>query len=94
MAEGQEEHSLETGDVEADDIDDNEDGEEDDEISQQMEGDSPSSERDGRQAQSACMSSRSESKPYSSVTHKCEVRDLWDGLSCAVPAFPALVCRL
>ncbi|XP_039903350.1 zinc finger and BTB domain-containing protein 17 [Simochromis diagramma] len=72
VAEGQEEHSLETGDVEVDDNDDNEDGEEDDEISQQMEGDSPSSERDGRQAQSACMSSRSESKPYSSVTHKCE----------------------
>lgn len=32
------------------------------------------SEEEGRQADSGSMSSRSESKPYSSVTHKCEVR--------------------
>ncbi|XP_030590257.1 zinc finger and BTB domain-containing protein 17 isoform X2 [Archocentrus centrarchus] len=66
VAEGQEEDSGEIGDVEADDNDDDGVGEEDDE---QMEG---VSERDGRQAQSASMSNRSESKPYSSVTHKCE----------------------
>lgn len=29
---------------------------------------------EGRQTDSGSMSSRSESKPYSSVTHKCEVR--------------------
>lgn len=32
------------------------------------------SEGEGRQTDSGSMSSRSESKPYSSVTHKCEVR--------------------
>lgn len=32
------------------------------------------SEEEGKQTDSGCMSSRSESKPYSSVTHKCEVR--------------------
>lgn len=31
------------------------------------------SEGEGRQTDSGSMSSRSESKPYSSVTHKCEV---------------------
>lgn len=34
------------------------------------------SEGEGRQTDSGSMSSRSESKPYSSVTHKCEVRYL------------------
>lgn len=37
-------------------------------------GVSLSSEGEGRQTDSGSMSSRSESKPYSSVTHKCEVR--------------------
>lgn len=32
------------------------------------------SDGEGRQTDSGSMSSRSESKPYSSVTHKCEVR--------------------
>lgn len=32
------------------------------------------SEEEGRQTDSGSMSSRSESKPYSSVTHKCQVR--------------------
>lgn len=50
--------------------------EEDGEGSPLGEGVDSSSERDGRQSQSACMSSRSESKPYSSVTHKCEVRNI------------------
>uniref|UniRef100_A0A3P8SPL7 Zinc finger and BTB domain-containing protein 17 n=1 Tax=Amphiprion percula TaxID=161767 RepID=A0A3P8SPL7_AMPPE len=70
VAEGQEDDSVETGDGEADDEEGL--GEEDDEISHQVGGVSSSSEGDGRQAQSASMSSRSESKPYSSVTHKCE----------------------
>uniref|UniRef100_A0A672YRB0 Zinc finger and BTB domain containing 17 n=1 Tax=Sphaeramia orbicularis TaxID=375764 RepID=A0A672YRB0_9TELE len=62
--------SEETCGVEADD----EEGvtEEDAEGVQQAEGSESSSDRDGRQSQSASMSSRSESKPYSSVTHKCE----------------------
>ncbi|XP_047452776.1 zinc finger and BTB domain-containing protein 17 [Mugil cephalus] len=67
--EGQEDDSCEAAHGEADDEEGLE--EEDDEISQQMEGGSSSSERDGK-AQSVSMSNRSESKPYSSVTHKCE----------------------
>lgn len=73
VAEGQEDDSCEAVNGEADDEDGIE--EEEDEISQQAEGGSSSSERDGK-AQSASMSSRSESKPYSSVTHKCEVRNI------------------
>ncbi|XP_062282594.1 zinc finger and BTB domain-containing protein 17 [Scomber scombrus] len=67
---GEEADSREHSDGEADD----EEGavEEDDEGSHQGDGVDSGSERDGRQTQSACMSSRSESKPYSSVTHKCE----------------------
>lgn len=51
--------------------------EEDGDISQQEEDmdEDLSDERDGRQTLSGCISSRSESKPYSSVTHKCEVRN-------------------
>lgn len=60
----QEEDSGETYIEEADNDEDGA-GEEDDEVSQQVDGDS-------RQTASASMSSRSESKPYSSVTHKCE----------------------
>ncbi|XP_068997172.1 zinc finger and BTB domain-containing protein 17 isoform X2 [Embiotoca jacksoni] len=66
VAEEQDEDSVETGDGEADDEEDDVE-EEDDEFSLQAGG---CGDRDGRQAQS--MSSRSESKPYSSVTHKCE----------------------
>ncbi|XP_032377172.1 zinc finger and BTB domain-containing protein 17 isoform X2 [Etheostoma spectabile] len=61
---------AETGDGEADDEEGS--GEEDDEVSEQVDGVDSGSERDGKQTQSASMSSRSESKPYSSVTHKCE----------------------
>lgn len=51
------------------------DGEElDGEDSQQAEDVDPSSKVEGRQM--ASMSTRSESKPYSSVTHKCEVRNI------------------
>nr|XP_020468276.1 zinc finger and BTB domain-containing protein 17 isoform X2 [Monopterus albus] len=69
VAEGQEDDSGETDDWEADEEGA---GEEDGEVSQQVGGVDMSSESDGRQTQSASMSSRSESKPYSSVTHKCE----------------------
>lgn len=65
VAEEQESDSGETNDMEADD----EELEEGDENSAEEE-----SEREGRPSQSGSMSSRSESKPYSSVTHKCEVR--------------------
>ncbi|KAM4737360.1 zinc finger and BTB domain-containing protein 17 isoform 1-T2 [Anableps anableps] len=61
VADGQE---LDTG--EATDGEGVEEAEDD--IEQQGEGDS---EEDGRQAQAASMSNRTESKPYSSVTHKC-----------------------
>lgn len=62
-----------TGSMEADS--DEADGEElDGEDSQQAEDDDPSSKVEGRQM--ASMSTRSESKPYSSVTHKCEVRNI------------------
>lgn len=69
----QEDDSAETGDGEADD---EEAGDEDDEVGQEVGEVDSSSEGDGRQSQSASMSSRSESKPYSSVTHKCEVRNI------------------
>ena len=69
----QQDDCAETGDGEADDEEGS--GEEDDEVSEQVDGVDSGSERDGRQTQSASMSSRSESKPYSSVTHKCEVRN-------------------
>lgn len=62
-----------TGGTEADS--DEADGEElDGEDSQQAEDADPSSKAEGRQM--ASMSTRSESKPYSSVTHKCEVRNI------------------
>ncbi|GLD51562.1 zinc finger and BTB domain-containing protein 17 [Lates japonicus] len=70
VAEGQEDDSGEIADGAADDEDDG--GDEDGEVSQQVGGVDSGSEREGRQNQSASMSSRSESKPYSSVTHKCE----------------------
>lgn len=66
----QDDDSGDTGDGEADDEEGA--GEEDGEVSQQAGGVDSSSER----AQSASMSSRSESKPYSSVTHECEVRNI------------------
>lgn len=77
----QEEGSGEMADGEADDDDDEEEeeedaGEEDSEASQQAGGVDVSSEGEGRQTASASMSTRSESKPYSSVTHKCEVRHI------------------
>lgn len=73
VARGEEDDSGELGDGEADD----EEAAADEECDgSQGEGVDSSSERDGRQTQSACMSSRSESKPYSSVTHKCEVRKI------------------
>lgn len=71
----QEEDSGETGIGEADNDEDGAE-EEDGEVSQEMEGVDPGSDADSRQTGSASMSSRSESKPYSSVTHKCEVRDI------------------
>lgn len=62
-----------TGGMEA--YSDEADGEElDGEDSQQAEGVDPSSKVEG--GQMASMSTRSESKPYSSVTHKCEVRNI------------------
>ncbi|XP_029012770.1 zinc finger and BTB domain-containing protein 17 [Betta splendens] len=69
VAEEQEDDSGEAGNGEADDEDgdENEDGE----ISQEEEHIDSSDERDGK-CHSASMSSRSESKSYSSVTHKCE----------------------
>lgn len=73
VSEGQEDDSGETGNEEADDKD--EEGDEDGEASQQEEGVDLSSEGDGKPGQSGSMSSRSESKSYSSVTHKCEVRN-------------------
>ncbi|KAM4563415.1 zinc finger and BTB domain-containing protein 17 isoform 2-T3 [Odontesthes bonariensis] len=83
VSEGLEDDSGETCDLEAgeeeddDDIDDDDDDDddiddiddEDDEINHQEED---LSETDGRQTLSSSMSGRSESKPYSSVTHKCE----------------------
>lgn len=52
--------------------------EEDFDVSQQMEmdGGELSSESSERQTLTASMSNRSESKPYSSVTHKCKVRSV------------------
>ncbi|XP_042337387.1 zinc finger and BTB domain-containing protein 17-like, partial [Plectropomus leopardus] len=70
VAEGKEDNCVEIGDGEADDEDDS--GEEDGEVSEQAEEVESGTERDGRQTQSTSMSSRSESKPYSSVTHECE----------------------
>ncbi|XP_031724577.1 zinc finger and BTB domain-containing protein 17 [Anarrhichthys ocellatus] len=66
VADEPEDDCEETGDGEADDEEGS--GEEDDE----MEGVNSGSEREGGQNLSASMSSRSESKPYSSVTHECE----------------------
>ncbi|XP_041859879.1 zinc finger and BTB domain-containing protein 17 [Melanotaenia boesemani] len=70
---GQKDDSTEMDDLEADDEDVTEDEDEDDDdderISHQAED---SSDKDGRETVSASMSGRSESKPYSSVTHKCE----------------------
>ncbi|XP_034446746.1 zinc finger and BTB domain-containing protein 17 isoform X2 [Hippoglossus hippoglossus] len=70
VTEGEEDEFVETGDGEVDEEDG--DGEEDGEVSQQEEGVDSGSEMEGRQTLSASMSNRSESKPYSSVTHKCE----------------------
>lgn len=64
----------EVGDGEAD-FDEEDVQEDDGEVSPQVEGLDLSSDGEGRQTPSASMSTRSESKPYSSVTHKCEVRD-------------------
>lgn len=73
LAEGASEPEEKMGGMEADS--DEADGEElDGEDSQQAEDADPSSKVDGRQM--ASMSTRSESKPYSSVTHKCEVRNI------------------
>lgn len=79
VAREQEEDSGEAGDGEDDDDEEEEAGEEDGEVSQQMGGVDWSSEGEGRQTSSASMSSRSESKPYSSVTHECEVRHVSPG---------------
>lgn len=49
-------------------------GKVDDDACEHVGGVGLSSEGEGRQTDSGSMSSRSESKPYSSVTHKCEVR--------------------
>ncbi|KAM8863200.1 zinc finger and BTB domain-containing protein 17 isoform 2-T3 [Spinachia spinachia] len=63
-----EDDTEETGDGEADDEEGSgEEGDDDD-----VEGVNSGSEREGGQNQSASMSSRSESKLYSSVTHECE----------------------
>uniref|UniRef100_A0A8D3BYX3 Zinc finger and BTB domain containing 17 n=1 Tax=Scophthalmus maximus TaxID=52904 RepID=A0A8D3BYX3_SCOMX len=70
--EEQEDDMEVTGDGGADDEDWDGEDEEEGEDSQQVDGDDSSSERDGILTQSASMSSRSESKPYSSMTHKCE----------------------
>ncbi|XP_029973830.1 zinc finger and BTB domain-containing protein 17 [Salarias fasciatus] len=71
VAQEQEGDSGETGNGEVDD-DEEDVGADNEDFSQQEEEADSSSDRDERQAQSASMSSRSESKPYSSVTHKCE----------------------
>lgn len=70
VAEEQDDDSVDIGERDADD----EDGVEmeNEEIGLQTEEDDSSEESDERLALSASMSSRSESKPYSSVTHKCE----------------------
>lgn len=62
-------NSEETGEVDEEE----EETEEDSDASQQGDEGESSSDRDGRQNQSVSMCSRSESKPYSSMTHKCEV---------------------
>lgn len=76
VAEDQEDSSMEAEDGEAEDEDEEGAGEDNADVSQEVEGVDSSSERDGRQTLAASMSSRSESKSYSSVTHKCEVRGL------------------
>lgn len=71
-AAGQKDDSRDTDDLEADDEDvceDEDEGEDDEQSDGQAED---MSDKDGRQTPSASMSGRSESKPYSSVTHKCE----------------------
>eukprot|EP00064_Thunnus_orientalis_P017431 superscaffoldBa00003701_g17513 len=90
VARGEEDDPGELGDGEADD--EEAAAEEDGEGSQQGESVDSSSERDGRQTQSACMSSRSESKPYSSVTHKCEIGNLKAHLKIHITDGP-LKCR-
>lgn len=78
FSEEPEEGSGETDYVEADDDDDDEEGgggEEGEDIEHEG-GVDFSSEGEGRQTASESMSTRSESKPYSSVTHKCEVRNI------------------
>lgn len=75
VAEEPEEGSGETDYVEADD-DDEGGGEEESEDIEHEGGVDFSSEGEGRQTASESMSTRSESKPYSSVTHKCEVRNI------------------
>lgn len=73
LAEGASKPEEKMGGMEADG--DEADGEElDGEDSQQAEDGDPNSKVEGRQM--ASMSTRSESKPYSSVTHKCEVRNI------------------
>ncbi|KAM9855466.1 zinc finger and BTB domain-containing protein 17 [Aulostomus maculatus] len=74
MARGQEDDSGDNDDGEADGEADEEAmaAEEDGDISQQSEDVESCGDRDERQPLSACVSGRSESKPYSSITHKCE----------------------
>lgn len=63
-----EEQEYDSGDVDDEDVIE----EESKETSQELEG--ADDERDGKQNQSASMSDRSESRSYSSVIRKCEVR--------------------
>ncbi|KAF7649299.1 hypothetical protein LDENG_00143720 [Lucifuga dentata] len=76
MAAGEEEEVMTAMTHEEEEEEDEEEvtEEEYDEVSQQMDmdGDEANAEEVGRQTQTSCMSSRSESKPYSSVTHKCK----------------------
>ncbi|XP_034552710.1 zinc finger and BTB domain-containing protein 17 [Notolabrus celidotus] len=70
-----EDNHEEPVEVDADDDEDDDEeeaGEEDGEAGDQTEEVDSSSEGEDRQNQSMSISSRSESKPYSSVTHKCE----------------------
>ncbi|RVE55671.1 hypothetical protein OJAV_G00234030 [Oryzias javanicus] len=74
VSEEQEDDSGETSDMVAEDYEDDDDIDggfevEADNNSQEADG---SSDRDERQAQLSSGNSRSESKPYSSVTHRCE----------------------
>lgn len=71
VAEEQEDDAVEVVDGEGDN-DEEGTGEEDGEDTERVGGVDSGSEGEGRQTASTSMSSRSESKPYSSVTHKCE----------------------